>query len=176
VNGMQLDENRFRADISKAVANVKKMKASGAPMPKPIDVVDGKTALQDISQMYGFVPEFLQRFPDVARAGAWRTMRDVEMNPNGALPSKYVDLVSLGVSAQIPCRYCTYADMEFSKMDGATEAEITEAVAMASLTREMSTLLNGMKVDPDQFRADVARIVKGSQASVSPQSSAPANR
>lgn len=168
VNGMQLDENRFRSEINKAVANVRKMKAGGAPMPKPMDVTDGKSANQDITQMYGFVPEFLQRFPDAARAGAWKTMRDVEMNPNGALPGKYVDMVSLGVSSQIPCRYCIYADGEFAKLDGATDAELTEAVAMASLTRELSTLLNGMKVDPDLFKADVARIVKGAQASVTP--------
>lgn len=172
-NGMNLDENRFRADITRAVTNMKKMKASGAAMPKPIDVVDGRTALLDIQQTYGFVPDFIQRFPDVARAGAWKSMRDVEMNPNGALPGKYVSLISLGVAAQIPCKFCIFADGEFAKMDGATDAEIAEAVAMASLTRQISTYLNGMQTDPGLFKSDIARIVKGSQASA-PPATAPA--
>ena len=45
----------------------------------------------------------------------------------------------------------------------ANGAEIDEAVAMASLTRHMSTLLNGAQVDPAQFREDIARLVKGAQ-------------
>lgn len=165
MNGMQLDQAKFRADISMAVANMKKAKQSGAAFPKPMAVTDGKTALADIAQTMGFVPDFLQRFPDVARAGAWKAMRDVEMSPNTALSGKYKSLVGLAVASQIPCNYCIIADTEFSKADGATDAEIAEAVAMASLTRQMSTLLNGMRVDPDLFKNDLARIVKGSQAS-----------
>lgn len=173
MNGLQLDEAKFRADIGKMVANAKKARDSKAAAPKPIDVVDGKTALQDIRQTFGFEPEFLQRFPEAARAGAWKTMRDVEMSPNTALSGKYKSLVGLAVSSQIPCRYCIIADTEFSKLDGATEAEITEAIAMAAFTRHMSTLLNGMRVDPEQFKADLARMVKGTQAAKSPQTKKP---
>ena len=35
---------------------------------------------------------------------------------------------------------------------------------MASLTRDMSTLLNGLQVDEPQFRRDVDRLVKGAKA------------
>ena len=38
---------------------------------------------------------------------------------------------------------------------------------MSSFTREMSTLLNGMRVDQTQFRADIARLVKGARADAS---------
>jgi AhpD family alkylhydroperoxidase len=164
MNGVQLDEGAFRAEIAKVTANMRAAKQSGTAMPKPMNVMDGKSALQDATQMYGFAPEFLKRFPDVARAGAWKAMRDVEINP-GALSGKYKDLVGLAVASQIPCRYCIIADNEFAKLDGATDAEITEAVAMASLTRQMSTLLNGMKVDMGQFNSDITRMVKGAQAS-----------
>ena len=35
---------------------------------------------------------------------------------------------------------------------------------MASLTRDLSTMLNGMQVDEAQFRKDVDRLVKGAKA------------
>lgn len=173
MNGLQLEEGRFRSDIGKMLAHAKKAKDSKAAAPKPIDVVDGKTALQDIKQTFGFEPEFLQKFPEASRAGAWKIMRDVEMNPNTALSGKYKSLVGLAVSSQIPCRYCIIADTEFSKSEGATDAEIAEAVAMAAFTRHMSTMMNGMRVDSEQFKADLARMVKGTQASKSPPAKKP---
>jgi AhpD family alkylhydroperoxidase len=72
--------------------------------------------------------------------------------------------MGLAVASQIPCRFCIIAHTEFAKLNGATDAEITEAIAMASLTRDLSTLLNGMQVDEAQFRKDVDRIVKGAAA------------
>jgi AhpD family alkylhydroperoxidase len=165
LNGEQIDEAKFRSEISMAINNMKKAKQSGAAAPKPVRVIDGATALQDIRQTYGFEPEFLKRFPDAARAGAWQTMRDVDMNPNTALPAKTKDLIGLAVSAQVPCRYCIISDTEFSKQDGATDEEISEAVAMASFTREMSTFVNGMRTDADQFKSDISRMVKNAQAS-----------
>ena len=35
---------------------------------------------------------------------------------------------------------------------------------MASLTRSMSTLLNGLQIDEAQFRRDVDKLVKGATA------------
>ena len=66
----------------------------------------------------------------------------------------------LAVASQVPCRYCVIAHTEFAKLNGATDAEISEAIAMASLTRDMSTMLNGMQVDEAQFRKDVDKLVK----------------
>lgn len=172
MNGIQLDEKRFRSDLSRMVQKSRKDMQAGTPPPAPMAVTDDASALADIRRSIGFVPEFLERFPAAARPGAWKAMRDVELNPNSALNGKYKSLVGLAVSSQIPCHYCIQADKEFSKLDGATDAEINEAVAMASFTRHMSTLLNGMKVDEGQFASDVSRMVKGAQASrAAPQES-----
>jgi hypothetical protein len=35
---------------------------------------------------------------------------------------------------------------------------------MASLTRDLSTMLNGMQVDEPQFRRDIDHVVKGAKA------------
>jgi len=164
LNGIQTDEGKFRAEITRLTDGARKAAASKTPGPKPMNVVDGASALADITQTLGFAPEFLKRFPDGARAGAWRQMRDVQMSPATALSGKNKELVGLAVASQIPCRYCIIAHTEFARLNGATDAEISEAIAMASLTRSMSTVLNGMQVDEPQFRRDVDRLVKGAKA------------
>jgi AhpD family alkylhydroperoxidase len=160
LNGIQTDEGKFRGEIAKIVANVKQAAASKAAPAKPIAVVDGQTALADAAQTLGYVPEFIKRFPDAARAGAWRQFRDVQLSPATAVSGKTKELMGLAVASQIPCRFCIIAHTEFAKLNGATDAEITEAIAMASLTRDLSTMLNGMQVDEGQFRKDIERIVK----------------
>jgi AhpD family alkylhydroperoxidase len=95
---------------------------------------------------------------------AWRQMRDVQMSPKSALNGKTKELIGLAVSAQVPCRFCIIAHTEFAKLNGATDAEIKEAIGMASLTRELSTMLNGMQVDEAQFKRDVERVVKNAKA------------
>src|SRR5262249_51384884 len=144
LNGTQTDETKFRAEIAKVIDNVKKASASKTPAAAPVNVVDGASAVEEATQMLGgYVPEFIRAFPEEARAGAWRAFRDVQLSPTTALSGKQKELVGLAVASQIPCRFCIIAHTEFAKLNGATDAEIKEAVAMASLTREMSTLLNG---------------------------------
>jgi len=165
LNGIQTDETKFRAEITKIIDNVKKASASKAPAPAPVAVVDGNSALKEATQMLGgYAPEFIRTFPEPARAAAWRTFRDVQLSPSTALNGKQKELVGLAVAAQVPCRFCIIAHTEFAKLNGATDAEIKEAIGMASLTRELSTLLNGMQVDEAQFRRDVDKLVKGAKA------------
>ena len=63
------------------------------------------------------------------------------------------------MAAQIPCEYCIYAHTEFAKMNGATDAEISEAVAMGALTRKWSTFLNGIQTDEGKFRSEINQLV-----------------
>ena len=165
LNGTQTDETKFRGEIAKVIENVKKASASKAPPPPPVNVVDGASAVKEATGMLGgYVPEFIRDFPEQGRAGAWRAFRDVQLSPTTALSGKQKELVGLAVAAQIPCRYCVIAHTEFAKLNGATDAEIKEAVGMASLTRELSTMLNGMQVDEAQFKRDVDKLVKGAKA------------
>lgn len=164
LNGIQTDEPRFRAEIAKLVGNAKQAAASKRSAPMSIIVTDGASALSDITNLFGFAPEFLAKFPEAGRAGAWRQMRDVQMSPKSALNGKTKELIGLAVSAQVPCKFCIIAHTEFAKLNGATETEIREAIAIASFTRSMSTLLNGLQVDEGQFRRDVDRLVKNAKA------------
>jgi AhpD family alkylhydroperoxidase len=166
LNGIQTDETKFRAEIAQLVGNMKKAGAS-AP-PKPITVVDAKTALSDIKQSFGMVPEFLRRYPQEGIAGAWSEMRDVEMG-SSAIPGKYKTLIGLAVASQVPCRFCIIADTEFAKLEGASEREITEAVAIAGLVRHWSTILNGRQADKAAFKKDINRLVAGARKHMAAQ-------
>jgi AhpD family alkylhydroperoxidase len=163
MNGIQLDDAKFRAELGKFLGDIKKAMASGAqpPTPTPIKVVDAKSALADIRQnMMGNVPEFIARFPAPGLAGAWLEERDVELNPTTALSGKEKSLVGLAVAAQIPCRYCVFADTEFAKLEGATDAEITEAVAVGSIVRHWGTVLTGFALDEAAYKKDMERLAK----------------
>jgi len=108
-------------------------------------------AFKDIKQQFGFVPTFMKAVPDEIVSPAWDEMRTLEMGSETALPPKTKELIALAVSAQIPCKYCIYADTQFAKAAGATEREMKEAIAMSAITRHWSTVLNGMLVDEATF-------------------------
>ncbi len=168
-NGVQLDENKFRAEIGQLVTNAKRAAAAGSAPPAPIAVVDAKSAMDDIRQNFGFVPGFIKRFPAEGLPGAWLAMKYVEMNPATELSGKNKSLIGLAVASQIPCKYCIIADTEFAKLEGATEREITEAVTMAAVVREWSTILNGVQADEGQYRKDIDRLVAGAKQAMKAQ-------
>ena len=159
LNGIQTDESAWRAEVAKMVEHAKAQMDMPAPS-RTAEVTDATTALKDIEQTMGFVPDFLKSFPSEGLAGAWKEFRDMEMSQTTAIPPKYKDLISLGVSAQVPCRYCTIADTQFAKLAGATEREIGEAIAMSAIVRHWSTVLNGLQVDQAQFAKDLTRLEK----------------
>jgi AhpD family alkylhydroperoxidase len=156
--GKQIDETKLRADVARLLAPKK------AVTGPAIVVVDAKTALDDIQRTFGFVPELLRNVPEPALPGAWREMKDLKLDPSTQLSAKNKALIALAVASQVPSRPCVVAETEFAKAGGASEAEISEAVGMAAITRNMSTLLNGFQVDEASFRADIDRLVAGVKA------------
>jgi len=160
LQGTQTDLLKWKAEVAKWMEHAKKM---GTAPPKPVNVVDAATAMQDMQNSMGSVPEFAKKFPAEGLAGAWKEDRDVEMSPNTALSGKYKSLIGLAVASQVPCRFCVYADTEFAKLSGASEREINEAIAMAAITRHWSTWLNGMQTDDKAFNKDVDKLVKAAK-------------
>jgi len=75
------------------------------------------------------------------------------------LDAKTRELIALAVSAQIPCEYCVYAHDKNARAEGASEAEIREAVATAAHVRHWSTVLNGMAYEFDTFKAEVDQLL-----------------
>ena len=135
--------------------------------------VGAAAARADIQKTLGFVPQFFLKMPELALPGAWEEMKGLQMNPGTALPGSTKELIGLAVAAQVPCRYCIYAHTEFAKLNGASDEEMGEAVAMAALTRHWSTVLNGIQTDEAQFRAEIAKLVAGAKQAAASHAPAP---
>ena len=84
----------------------------------------------------------------------------MQLIPNTALPSKEKELIGLAVAAQIPCTYCVVFHTEAAKLNGATDDEIREAVAMARSCVTGARCSTASMVDEAQFKKDVDRIMK----------------
>ncbi len=155
LNGLQTDESQFRVELGKVLDYVKKPH----PPQASIAVVDASSAYRDMESTLGLVPWFFKQFPEAGIGGAWREFKTIQLNPHSALPGKAKELIGLAVASQIPCRYCIVFHTEVARLNGATDAEIHEAVAMASLTRHWSTFLNGMLTDEAVFRRETDQAI-----------------
>ena len=167
IEGTQQDERNFRREVDTFMKKVEKeMARSNGTAPEWMTKTDFNTpeeAYRDIEASLGLIPQFMKQYPRVGIAGAWKEMKTVLFNPNTAIPAKYKDLISLAVSAQIPCRSCIYYDTKAARLDGATDNEINEAIAMASSSRHWSTVLNGLQLDNATFRREMTQVFNNSK-------------
>lgn len=114
---------------------------------------------KEMEQTFGFVPSFALTTTPVGLRLWWSAVRDFQLSDKTALDGKTKELIGLGVSSQIPCHYCIVFHTEAARLNGATEVEIQEAIFMASLTRQGSTLLNGSMLDTATFDKEMKQIV-----------------
>jgi AhpD family alkylhydroperoxidase len=129
-------------------------------VPASAEDAGSDAAYRDIEQTLGSVPTFFKMFPQTGIAGAWGEFKSVQLNPNTRLSGKVKELIGLAVAAQIPCTYCIYFHTAAAKLNGATDEEIREAVAMAAITRHWSTVLNGTQVDLAAFKQETDAVLK----------------
>ena len=78
---------------------------------------------REITEMFGLVPEFIQKIPDNSLEYEWNLMKQVQF-VEGPIPNKYRELIGLGIAAVSKCRYCALFHTEVAKLNGATDAEI----------------------------------------------------
>ena len=113
----------------------------------------------DIEKMFGFVPSFFKVIPDNSLELEWKLMKAVQFD-EGPIPNKYRELMGIAISAVTKCRYCTLFHTEAAKLNGATNAEIEDAIHFAKSSAGWSAYLNGYQIDFDQFREEINRAVK----------------
>jgi AhpD family alkylhydroperoxidase len=116
-------------------------------------------AYKDIEKTFGFVPGFFRAVDQSAVGPWWEQLKTFQLNPATALPGKVKELIGLGVAAQVPCEYCVTFHTAAARLNGASQSEITEAVAMAATTRHWSTMLNGQQPDEAAFRGELRTIL-----------------
>jgi len=161
-HGTQTDYEDFKKWTDAAMTKVKADSQSAEPANSMVSnkpFATAEEAYADIEKTFGSVPDFVKKYPKAGLAGAWSEIKTLTFNPHTSIPSKYKDLISLAVSAQVPCQYCIYFDTAAARVDGASEDEINEAVAMASQTRHWSTVLNGLQTNDAVFKAQLAQVL-----------------
>lgn len=112
-----------------------------------------KRIRDEIKEMFGSVPTWVNEMPESGLEGFWTMMRDFQLGET-VLPNKYKELIGLAVSGATRCRYCTLFHTEAAKLFGATDAELAEAAMMAAHTMGASTFLNTIQADYDTFRRE----------------------
>jgi len=107
--------------------------------------------------MFGLVPTFIKSIPDSSLEAEWQLMKQVQFD-EGPIPNKYRELIGVAVAASMKCRYCAVFHTEAARLNGATEAEIEDAVHFAKSSAGWSTYIHGMQIDYEQFKNEVAQI------------------
>jgi AhpD family alkylhydroperoxidase len=113
-----------------------------------------KEVYEEIEGMFGLVPSFFKEIPDSSLELEWKLFKRVQFD-EGPIPNKYRELIGVAISAATKCRYCATYHTEVARLNGATDAEIEDAVHYAKSTAGWSAYLNGMQMDYDQFRDEV---------------------
>ena len=112
----------------------------------------GTAMAQDAPDMYK------ETYPDYALGPAMGLLGALE-GDQAAIDGKTMQLIQLGVAAQIPCTYCIYYHTKAARSLGASDNEIKAAIAAAADTRMWSTVLNGNAYDMDAFVAEVDALI-----------------
>jgi AhpD family alkylhydroperoxidase len=113
---------------------------------------------QEMKEMFGTVISFVDQIPDEFIDSEWDLIKRVQFGET-LIPNKYKELIGLAVSAVTRCRFCALFHTESAKLNGATDAEVEEAVHYAKLVSGWSIYINGLQVDYDEFADEVARVV-----------------
>jgi AhpD family alkylhydroperoxidase len=109
---------------------------------------------KEMQEMFGLVPSMFQKVPDETLALEWGLFKQLQFEP-GAVLNKYRELIGLAVSAVSKCRYCILFHTEMAKLNGATDAEIEDALHYAKSSVGWSTYISGLQIDYDQFKQEI---------------------
>ncbi len=109
---------------------------------------------REIEGMFGLVPSMFKEVPDGSLELEWQLFKKVQFEP-GPIPNKYRELIGVAIAATTKCRYCIVYHTEIAKLNGATQAEVEDAVHYAKSSAGWSTYINGLQIDYDTFRDEV---------------------
>jgi AhpD family alkylhydroperoxidase len=111
----------------------------------------------EMEAMFGLVPSFFKLVPENSLELEWKLFKAVQFDA-GAIPNKYRELIGIGIAATTKCQYCIEYHTEVARLNGATDAEIEDAVHFAKSSAGWSTYLNGMQVDREQFSEELRQV------------------
>ncbi len=111
----------------------------------------------EMKEMLGLVPSFFKTIPDSSLELEWDLFKRIQVD-EGPISHKNRELIGLAISAATKCRYCAFFHTEMAKAQGATDAEIQNAIHYAKSAAGWSTYLNGMQTDFEEFKKEVLQV------------------
>jgi len=120
-------------------------------------MVEYDETLKEIEKAFGFVPGFMKAIPKDVLIQDWPLMKKYQLGES-AIPSKYRDLIGLGIAANIKCPYCALMHTAMATMAGATDKEMAEVAFLASHTSRWSAMLHALQYNYDAFAQEVRQI------------------
>lgn len=118
-----------------------------------------ESTAEEIEQYLGQVPTWMTALAEPVADHSWGVVRDLEFGETD-LPQREKELVGLGAAAAMGCPYCIHFHTQGAKMEGVTEDELAETVAIAANVQYFSTILHGAEVDYGEFVDETAEIAK----------------
>ena len=112
--------------------------------------------LKAIEQMFGFVPSMFKAVPESSLELEWKLFKRIQFE-EGPIPNKYRELIGVAIYAISKCHYCAYFHTELAKLNGATDAEIEDAVHYAKSSAGWSTYINGLQLNYEEFTGEIDR-------------------
>jgi len=109
---------------------------------------------REIEQMMGLVPTMFKIMSDSSLESEWQLFKKLQVEET-AIPPKYKELIGAAVAATLRCPYCSYFHTEMARLNGATDAEIEDAVHYAKSSVGFSTYINGLQVDYKKFKSEI---------------------
>jgi AhpD family alkylhydroperoxidase len=114
---------------------------------------------QEMKEMFGRVISFVDEIPDAFIDAEWDLMKRVQFGET-LIPNKYKELIGLSVAAVTRCRYCALFHTEAARLNGATDAEIEEALHYTKVVTGWSVYINGLQVPYEEFADEVRQVVE----------------
>ena len=118
--------------------------------------MDRDKIYKEIEGMFGLVPSMFKSIPDSSLELEWQLFKTVQFE-EGPIPNKYRELIGVALSAISKCKYCAFYHTELAKLNGATDAEIEDAVHYAKSSAGWSTYINGLQIVYETFKDEVSR-------------------
>ena len=112
---------------------------------------------ETIEQTLGLFPGFFEGIPEEDVVREWPGFERYVLGES-EIPPKYRELMGLAVAANIKCPYCQHFHSHAARLHGATDAEIEEVAALASMTARWSAMIHAQGYDMEWFEDETARI------------------
>lgn len=145
------------------IAGIALLPLASAAAAEPTEAAARQEVYRDMQSMFGLVPSFFKLVPDRSLELEWKLFKSVQFEA-GPIPNKYRELIGLGISSITHCQYCIVYHTEIARLNGATDAEIEDAVHYAKSSAGWSAYLNGMQVDLEQFKKEVRKATEFARA------------